>query len=59
MKSLAYQLPFRPTLRLLDLLVINRGLLDGRAGIVYARMMAAYEAMVGTHLARLKAGLSL
>lgn len=59
LKSLAYRLPFRPTLRLLHLLVINRGLLDGRAGIVYARMMAAYEAMVGTHLARLKAGLSL
>lgn len=59
LKSLAYRLPFRPTLRLLHLLVINRGLLDGTAGIVYARMMAAYEAMVGTHLARLKAGLKL
>lgn len=59
LKSLAYRLPFRPTLRLLHLLVINRGLLDGRAGIVYARMMAAYEAMVGTHLARLRAGVDL
>jgi glycosyltransferase involved in cell wall biosynthesis len=58
-KTLSYRLPFRPTLRLLHLLVVNRGLLDGRAGVVYARMMAAYEAMVSTHLARLKAGLNV
>lgn len=59
MKMLAYSLPFRPTLRLLQLLVINRGLLDGSAGIVYARMMVAYESMMTTHLARLRSGIRL
>lgn len=58
-KTLAYSLPFRPTLRLLHLLILNRGLLDGRAGIVYARMMAAYESMMSTHCARLRSGLRL
>jgi glycosyltransferase involved in cell wall biosynthesis len=59
LKSLAHSLPFRPALRMLQLLVVNRGLLDGRAGILYARMMAAYEAMVDVQLARLKAELNL
>lgn len=54
LKSLAYSVPGRPTLRLLHLLIINRGLLDGAAGILYARMMAAYESMVDVHLARLR-----
>jgi glycosyltransferase involved in cell wall biosynthesis len=58
-KMLSYFLPFRPTLRQLQLLVINRGLLDGSAGIVYARMMAAYESMMTTHLARLRSGIRL
>lgn len=58
-KMLACSLPFRPTLRLLQLLVVNRGLLDGRAGIVYARMMAAYESMMTTHIARLRSGIRL
>lgn len=58
-KNLACSLPFRPTLRLFQLLVVNRGLLDGRAGIVYARMMATYESMMTTHRARLKSGIRL
>jgi glycosyltransferase involved in cell wall biosynthesis len=58
-KTLACWLPFRPTLRLFQLLVINRGLLDGRAGVVYARMMATYESMMTTHRARLKSGIRL
>ena len=59
LKMIAYSLPFRPTLRLLQLLILNRGLLDGGAGIVYARMTATYEAMMTTHRARLKSGLRL
>lgn len=55
LKLLAYKLPGRPTLRLLQVLVFNGGLLDGPAGVLYARMMAAYESMLNTHLARLRA----
>jgi hypothetical protein len=44
---------------MLQLLVVNRGLLDGSAGVVYARMMAAYESMMTTHLARLRSGFRL
>ncbi len=58
-KTLAYSLPFRPTLRLLQLLIVNRGLLVSRAGIVHARMMATYESMMSTHCARLRSGLRL
>lgn len=45
LKRLTYRLPMRPTLRLLDTLLIKRGLLDGSIGITYARMLAAYETM--------------
>lgn len=58
-KALAYKLPGRPTLRLLQLLIINRGLLDGLAGIMYARMMAAYESMINVHLTRIRARIDL
>lgn len=58
-KILTCSLPFRPTLRLLHLLVINSGLLDGNAGVVYARLMAAYESMMTTRLARLRSGIWL
>jgi glycosyltransferase involved in cell wall biosynthesis len=53
-KALAYKLPGRPLLRLFQLLVINRGVLDGQPGLLYARMMATYEAMISVHLCRLK-----
>lgn len=45
LKSLTWRMPFRPTLRLLYHLVVKRAFLDGRAGITYSKMMAAYEAM--------------
>lgn len=57
LKSIAYRLPGRPTLRLLQLLIINRGLLDGSAGVVYARMMAVYESMINVHLSRIRSGI--
>lgn len=59
LKLIAYSLPFRPTLRLFQLLILNRGLLDGGAGIVYAHMTATYESMMSTHRARLKSGVRL
>lgn len=53
-KALAYRIPGRPLLRLIQLLVLNRGILDGRPGLLYARMMATYESMIDVHLSRLR-----
>lgn len=36
----------RPPLRFFQILVLRRGLLDGRIGVQYALMMSAYEAMI-------------
>lgn len=58
-KMLTRSLPFRPTLRLLQFPVSNRSFLDGSAGVVYARMMAAYESMMTTRLAPLRSGIRL
>jgi hypothetical protein len=50
MKSAVNCLPvwLRPPLRFLQVLVLRRGLLDGRAGVQYALMLSAYEAMIGS-----------
>lgn len=50
LKRLAYRLPFRSTLRFLYMLLINRAILDGWAGITYARMVAIYESMMSVNL---------
>jgi hypothetical protein len=39
-------LPMRPLLRYLHLLVVSRGILDGRAGLEFARMMRVYQEMI-------------
>jgi len=49
LKALSYRLPFRPTLRWLMIMVAKGGLLDGRAGWLYARMNATYERMIDLH----------
>ncbi|XZE55515.1 glycosyltransferase family 2 protein [Planctomycetaceae bacterium SH139] len=59
LKSLAYRLPFRPNLRMFYSLVVKQGIRDGRSGIAYARLLAAYESMIDAHLSRLKAGIRL
>ncbi len=42
-KAIFYRLPARPLLRWAYLLFARGGVLDGRAGIVYATLMAMYE----------------
>ena len=51
-KRLVHRLPFRSALRILYILVLKRGFLDGRAGWTYAKMMATYEMMIAVHLSR-------
>ncbi len=41
-----YRLPGRPTIRFLWNYLIRGGFLDGRQGLVYAQLIAAYEAMI-------------
>jgi glycosyltransferase involved in cell wall biosynthesis len=50
LKKLASKLPFRYPLRLLYMLIIKRGLLDGWAGMTYSHMLATYEGMIDVYL---------
>lgn len=59
MKSLSYRLPLRPQLRWLHTLIWKRGLLDGRAGLTYARMLAIYEAMIHVELRQARRSIAL
>ncbi|MEJ0036295.1 MAG: glycosyltransferase family 2 protein [Gammaproteobacteria bacterium] len=51
LKQLAMRVPMRPLLRFLHVLVVNRGILDGRAGWEYARMMRVFQEMIDLALA--------
>ena len=42
-KAIFYLLPGRPVLRWLYLMFVRRGLLDGKAGLIYATLQAMYE----------------
>jgi glycosyltransferase involved in cell wall biosynthesis len=56
LKRLAARLPCRYFLRLLYMLVVQMGFLDGKAGITYAHMIATYEAMIEVNLRLLRSG---
>lgn len=45
-----YRLPARPLLRFVWMYLIRRGFLDGREGLVYCELIAAYEAMIDAKL---------
>ncbi|MBB6441771.1 glycosyltransferase family 2 protein [Phycisphaera mikurensis] len=55
-KSLFQRLPARPTLRWLIVLVLQRGVFDGRAGWTYASMLRVYEQMILLHARALADG---
>jgi glycosyltransferase involved in cell wall biosynthesis len=46
LKQLAMHLPMRPLLRFVHILIVNRGIFDGRAGWEYARMMRVFQEMI-------------
>lgn len=46
LKTLSFRLPLRPTLRFFYMYVLRLGLLDGRAGLVYCRLISMYEYMI-------------
>jgi glycosyltransferase involved in cell wall biosynthesis len=49
-----YRMPYRPAIRFLWLYLGRRGFLDGRHGLVYAGLIAAYEAMIDAYLLELE-----
>jgi glycosyltransferase involved in cell wall biosynthesis len=59
LKSLSYHVPFRPSLRFAYTLLIKRAILDGRAGIAYAKMIATYEAMIVAYIQATQEGLEI
>jgi glycosyltransferase involved in cell wall biosynthesis len=46
LRGLSYRLPFRPLARFLYMYILHLGLLDGRAGLTYCRLLAMYEYMI-------------
>ncbi len=55
LKQLSRGVPFRGLLGFLYIYVLRRGFLDGRAGLVYARMYGLYQSFVALNLAELDA----
>ncbi len=52
LRALSYRCPGRPFLRFLYAYGFRLGFLDGRAGLVFCRAMANYEAMINAALKR-------
>ena len=48
-----YRVPARPLIRFFWLYVVRRGFLDGRPGLVYCSLLAAYEVFIDATLAEL------
>ena len=46
LKRLSFRLPMRDKLRLIQLLILQGGILEGRAGLMFARLIAIYERMI-------------
>jgi hypothetical protein len=40
----------RPAIRFFWMYVLKRGMLDGRAGLLYCQLMAAYESLVDANV---------
>ena len=56
LKHLSYHLPARPVLRFFYQYVLRGGFLDGRAGLVYCRLLARYEGFASAEIRTLRAG---
>ena len=55
-KRMSFRLPMRDKLRVLQLLILQGGILDGRAGLMYARLMSIYERMIAVKYKLLRYG---
>jgi hypothetical protein len=59
LKRLSSRLPARYFFRLVYMLLIKRSILDGSPGLIYAHMLATYEAMIDVYSRILKRGIEL
>jgi glycosyltransferase involved in cell wall biosynthesis len=46
LKALSFRMPLRPLLKFVYLFIVNRGFLDGRAGLTYCVLQSIYEYMI-------------
>lgn len=58
MKRLSFRLPMRHRLRVIQLLFLQGGILEGRAAMLYARLIAIYEQMTYVKYRLLRQGTS-
>jgi len=56
LKKIWVRLPFKPTLRFIWFYFLRLGLLDGKAGYIYARLISQYEYHIGIKLLELRYG---
>jgi glycosyltransferase involved in cell wall biosynthesis len=49
-----YRLPMRPAIRFVWMYFVKRGFLDGRSGLAYCQLVAAYEALIDANLLELE-----
>jgi glycosyltransferase involved in cell wall biosynthesis len=54
LKAISFRLPLRPTLRFLYMYFFRLGMLDGRAGFTYCRLLAIYEYMIVLRIMELR-----
>jgi glycosyltransferase involved in cell wall biosynthesis len=49
-----YRMPLRPAIRFFWMYVVKRGFLDGRAGLAYCQLVAAYESLIDANVLELE-----
>jgi glycosyltransferase involved in cell wall biosynthesis len=54
LKRIWVRLPFRPLLRFILFYIIRLGFLDGKAGLIYGRLLSQYEYQIGIKLLELQ-----
>lgn len=59
LKEASYHFPARGLLRFFYQYILRGGFLDGRPGLTYCRLLAAYEAAISTEIHRLKSSARL
>ncbi len=54
MKSMSYRMPLRPLLRFIYMYFLRLGILDGRPGLTYCRLIAMYEFFIDLNVKELR-----
>jgi len=54
LRELSYRLPFRPSMRFLYMYILRLGVLDGRPGLIYCRLLATYEYLISLKMLEIR-----